>query len=149
MRLLSFLIVVIILAGCGPETPRKREVNGNPRSSSTSTGQQARGPKYDWTGMLSKVRNIEARKNKILELMREAVKSYDAYKQSGKTDKASLATAKKLKIDAGDLYDEMYDDVTSAAPNERVGEKLWSMRLRTFQSSYDRLSKKVRRIEFQ
>ncbi|MAG56664.1 MAG: hypothetical protein CMJ83_10275 [Planctomycetes bacterium] len=152
-RLLILTLAPLLLVGCAPE-PRPqtaRRGNGEGGYNSGSGTQKPKGPKYNYTQMMSKARNVESRKTKILELMDEAVTKYTQYKRDAKAgtpNKALLKAAQNLKIRAGTIYDELYEDVISCAPNEDVGDRLWNMRLRTFQTTYDRQSKKVRRIEF-
>lgn len=146
MRSLVLAVAALILvSACSKNAPP-------PRARSNTGGSETLRPAGpNWSAMMKKVRNLEPRRNKIIELMQDAVSEYDHYKRSAKAgspDIKRLNNAKNLKGEAGDLYDVLREDVARAAGNEDLGDKLWDKRMRSFQTTFDKLSKKVRRIEF-
>ena len=66
---------------------------------------------------------------------------------SGKTVMAHLV-AQKLHEKANNIDDMLRKDVFEIAGSDDMGEKLWDKRFRNYQNKWDRLSKKVRRIQF-
>lgn len=149
MKSLAPLVALILIASaCTKGPPPTAKTSGGDRSAPSQTLKRAA---PNWGAMIGKVRNLDQRRDKIISLMQDAVSEFDHYKRSeksGSPDKKRLESAKNYKLEAGDLYDGLREDVTRAAGGEDRGDQLWEKRLRAFQTKFDKLSKKVRRIEF-
>ena len=101
--------------------------------------------------MAARVRNSEARQEQALSLLDQAVSEYEHYKRStkaGSDDRSRLEKAQKLHEEANNIDDMLREDVFEVAGSDDMGEKLWNQRFRNYQNKWDRLSKKVRRIQF-
>ena len=101
--------------------------------------------------MAARVRNSEARQEQALSLLDEAVSEYEHYKRgkkAGSEDRTRLEKAQRLHEEANNIDDMLREDVFEVAGSDDMGEKLWNQRFRNYQNKWDRLSKKVRRIQF-
>lgn len=147
-RLLILTLTVLLLPGCGNE-PKPKPIA--PRSGGSSTSNVPKGPAHDWASMMDKVKNVKPRTEKILNLIEDAVSAHDKYKRTAKAgtpDESLKQKAIRLKQEAGDLLEMLQEEVYDAAPNSELGYELWDKRMGAFQRKYDRLYKKVRRIDF-
>ncbi len=144
--------VLFVAASCNKAPPPTAIINdGRDGDVAAQSRRDARKVAPNWAKMINKVRNLDQRRDKIIDLMEDSVSEYDHYKRSVKADtpdRKRLENAKRLQLEAGDLEDVLFEDVVRAAGGDDLGDQLWNKRLRTFQTKFDKLSKKVRRIEF-
>ena len=140
--LLALLCLILLPVACGKGTDTKT-AGGSARPRDVQSTQPSVKPAgKDWSAMYARVPGKE-RMTQIVDLLKEAQSiKVQADKATGDERKHLIDAAKEKYQEAGDMYDMLQEDVA------RIDEKLWEMRFRDLQSSWDSHSKGLRRLGY-